>query len=159
MSAGTIEHRAVVQRIDGGMVTIAMNLASCASCSEGGACGIGKMASGRAATLLTLPAGGPLRVGDEVIVALPESRLTLAALFGYLFPAAAMLLGAAAGATVDGSDGAAALGAVGGFLAALAIGRLAIGRTPGLIPAPKLIRLVHQAGLSRHFAQEFDHER
>lgn len=59
----------------------------------------------------------------------------LSALLGYLFPAAAMLAGAWLGALSDGSDGAAALGAIAGFLAALAAARVVL----GLLPAPQPI--------------------
>lgn len=158
MNARTLEHRAVVQRVDGGKATVAMNPAACGSCGGGG-CGIGKMAGARAATLLTLPVSGAIRAGDVVIVALPESRLTMAAIFGYLAPVLAMLLGAGTGATLDGGDAATALGALAGFVVALAGGRLIIGRTPQLLPSPELIRLVHGAGLPRLSSQEFDNER
>ncbi|MER2518346.1 MAG: SoxR reducing system RseC family protein [Candidatus Accumulibacter phosphatis] len=152
-----IEHRAVVQRVEGGRAILAINLAACASCSQGG-CGIGKMGGGRP-TLLTLPVSGPLRAGDMVVVALPESRLSVAALIGYLFPVLAMLLGAGSAVSLDGSDAAAGLGAIAGLVVALSLGRLLIGRLPGLMPSPQLIRLVHQHRISSLSSQEFDHER
>ena len=139
MSTGMIEHRGIVQRVDGGKAIVAMETAGCSSCGQGSSCGIGKMASGRPATLLTLPVSGDVRAGDLVSIALPESKLSLSALLGYLFPAFAMLIGAWLGATLEGTDGATALGAIAGFLAALAIARLAIGLIPGLMPAPQLI--------------------
>jgi sigma-E factor negative regulatory protein RseC len=139
MSPGMIEHRGIVQRVDGGKAIVAMETAGCSSCGQGSSCGIGKMASGRPATLLTLPVSGDIRAGDVVSIALPESKLSLSALLGYLFPAFAMLIGAWLGATLEGTDGATALGAIAGFLGALAIARLAIGLIPGLMPAPQLI--------------------
>lgn len=139
MSAKMIEHRGIVQRIDGDRAIVAMETAGCSACGQGSSCGIGKMASGRPATLLTLPVSGNLKAGDQVSIGLPESRLTLAALLGYLFPAFAMLIGAWFGSLLDGSDGATALGAIVGFLGALAIARLVIGLIPGLMPAPQLI--------------------
>jgi sigma-E factor negative regulatory protein RseC len=139
MSTGMIEHRGIVQRVEGGKAIVAMETAGCSSCGQGSSCGIGKMASGRPATLLTLPVSGDVRAGDLVSIALPESKLSLSALLGYLFPAFAMLLGAWLGATLDGSDGATALGAIAGFLGALAIARVVIGLIPGLMPAPQLI--------------------
>lgn len=158
MSAAMIEHRAVVQSVDGGQASLAMTLAACGSCSGGG-CGVGKMASGRA-TLLTLPVCGALRAGDVVIVSLPESQLTMAALFGYFLPVLAMLIGAWSAATLaGGSDAATALGAVAGFVVALASSRLLSGRAPGLMPSPQLIRLVHPSTSSRLSSQESDHER
>lgn len=139
MSTDLIEHRGIVQRVEGGKAIVAMETAGCTSCGQGSSCGIGKMAAGRPATLLTLPVSGDIRAGDLVSIALPASRLSLSALLGYLFPAFAMLLGAWLGATLDGSDGATALGAIAGFLGALAIARVVIGLVPGLMPAPQLI--------------------
>lgn len=139
MSAGLIEHRGIVQRVEDGKALVAMETAGCASCGQGGSCGVGKMAAGRPATLLTLPVGPEVRAGDLVAIGLPQSRLTVSALLGYLFPAFAMLVGAAFGAGIDGSDGATALGAMAGFIGALAVARVAIGLMPGLMPAPRLI--------------------
>lgn len=141
MSAKMIEHRGIVQRVEGGKAIVAMETAGCSSCGQGSSCGIGKMAGGRPATLLTLPVGGDVKAGDLVLIGLPESRLTLSALLGYLFPAFAMLFGAWLGSLLEGSDGATALGAIAGFLVALAIARLVIGLAPGLLPAPQLIPL------------------
>lgn len=134
-----IEHRGIVQRVEGGKAIVAMETAGCSSCGQGSSCGIGKMAGGRPATLLTLPVSGDLKAGDMVSIGLPENRLTLAALLGYLFPAFAMLFGAGLGSVLEGSDGATALGAIVGFLAALIIARLGIGLIPGLLPTPQLI--------------------
>ena len=145
MTPGMVEHRGVVQRVEGNKAIVVMETGGCSSCGQGSRCGIGKMASGRAATLLTLPATADLRAGDLVCVALPESRLTISALLGYLFPAFAMLLGAWAGATLEGGDGGTAVGAIAGFLAALAIARVVIGLIPGLMPAPQLIPLSNQS--------------
>lgn len=139
MSPVMIEHRGIVQRVENGQAIVAMETAGCSSCGQGSSCGIGKMASGRPATLLTLPVSGEIKVGDRVMIGLPESRLTISALLGYLFPAFAMLLGAWLGSVIDGSDGGTALGAMVGFLSALVIARLAISLKPGLLPTPQLI--------------------
>lgn len=142
MSAKMIEHRGVVQRVDGNKAVVAMETAGCSSCGQGSSCGIGKMASGRPATLLTIPVSGDIKAGDFVLIGLPESKLTLSALLGYLFPAFAMLLGAWFGASIEeGSDAATALGAIAGFVAALVIARIVIGLVPNLLPAPQLIPL------------------
>lgn len=146
MSAKMIEHRGVVQRIDGNKAIVAMETAGCSSCGQGSSCGIGKLASGRPATLLTLPVGGDIKAGDFVLIGLPESKLTLSALLGYLFPAFAMLLGAWLGSTIeDGSDAATALGAIAGFVAALVIARIVIGLVPDMMPVPQLIPLSKQS--------------
>ena len=156
MSAKFIEHRGIVQRVEGGQAIVAMETSGCSSCKQGSSCGIGKMASGRAATLLTLPINGDIKAGDLVSIVLPENSVTLSALFGYLFPAMAMVFGAWFGATLDGSDGATALGAIGGFLGALALVRLVLLLAPGLMPAPQMIPLANDSKLSQ---QEFHHER
>jgi len=146
MSAKMIEHRGVVQRIDGSKAVVAMETAGCSSCGQGSSCGIGKMASGRPATLLTIPVSGDIKAGDFVLIGLPESKLTLSALLGYLFPAFAMLLGAGLGSTIeDGSDAATALGAIAGFVAALVIARVVIGLVPNLMPVPQLIPVSKQS--------------
>ena len=156
MSSQMIEHRGIVQRVADGKAIVAMETAGCSSCGQGSSCGIGKMASGRPATLLTLPVGGDIKAGDMVMIGLPASRLTFSALLGYLFPAFAMIFGAWLGSLSDGSDGATALGAMAGFLGALAIARIAIGLVPGLMPAPQLITTSPHSNLSQ---QEFHHER
>lgn len=130
------EHRGIVQRVADGRAIVAMESAGCHGCGQGG-----RMAVGRSATLLTLPAGEGVRVGDEVRIALPDSKLTAAALLGYLFPALVMIVGAWCGAVLDGSDGATALGAVVGFVGALGVARLTAGLLPDLLPAPRLIPL------------------
>ncbi len=145
MSATMIEHRGIVQRVEAGKAIVAMETAGCSSCGQGGSCGIGKMASGRPATLLTLPVSGDIKAGDMVMIALPASRLTFSALLGYLFPAFAMIFGAWLGSLLDGSDGATAVGAIAGFLGALAVARVAIGLVPSLMPAPKLIPISNQS--------------
>lgn len=151
MSADMIEHRGIVQRVEAGKAIVAMETAGCSSCGQGGSCGIGKMASGRPATLLTLPVSGDIKAGDMVMIALPASRLTFSAVLGYLFPAFTMIFGAWLGSLLDGSDGATALGAMAGFLGALAVARVAIGLVPGLMPAPQLIPISNQ---SRAFHKE-----
>jgi len=159
MSTTFIEHRGIVQRVEDGKAIVAMETAGCSSCSQSSGCGIGKMASGRTATLLTLPASPGIKAGDQVSIALPENRLTLSALFGYLFPAFAMLFGAWLGATVDGSDGATAIGAIAGFLGALLVLRILVGLVPGLMSVPKLDLLVNESGLSKLSLKELEHER
>ena len=142
MSARMIEHRGIVHRVDGGKDIVAMETAGCSSCGQGSSCGIGKMASGRPATMLTIPVSGDIKAGDLVLIGLPESKLTLSALLGYLFPAFAMLLGAWLGSSIEeGSDAATALGAI----AALVIARIAIGLVPNLMPVPQLIPVSKQS--------------
>lgn len=141
MATEIIEHRGIVQRIESGRAIVAMETGGCRSCGHGSSCGIGKMAEGRPATLLTLLATPGLQAGDEVRVALPQSRLTLSALVGYLFPAIAMLIGAGIGNALTDNDSATALGAICGFSCALIIARIAASLLPGLMPEPTLLPL------------------
>ena len=155
MSGKIIEHRGVVQRVEAGQAVVAMETAGCSSCGQSSGCGIGKMAGNRPALMLTLPVSGEVKAGDVVSIGLPASRLSLSALLGYLFPAFAMLVGAWLGSLLDGSDGATALGAMIGFLGALAVARVAVGLLPGLMPAPQLLPL---SSHSPSFHQEPHHE-
>jgi len=155
MGAHMIEHRGIVQRIEDGQALVAMETAGCSVCGQGRACGVGKMAAGRPATLLTIPVSGDIQVGDFVLIGLPESKLTLSALLGYLFPAFAMLVGAWLGASQEGSDGGTALGAIVGFLGALVVARVVIGLVSGLVAAPQLIPIQHQ---STAFPKEHYHD-
>jgi sigma-E factor negative regulatory protein RseC len=139
MSARMIEHRGIVQRVEGGKAIVAMETAGCSSCGQGSSCGIGKIAGDRRTTLLTLPVSGDIKAGDMVMIGLPGNSLAVSALLGYFFPVFAMLFGAWLGSLLEGSDGATALGASVGFLGALVIARQIIGLIPGVMPAPQLI--------------------
>lgn len=157
MSLPMIEHRGIVQRLEGGRAVVAMETAGCSSCGHGSSCGIGKLASGRPTTLLTVPVQEDVKVGDRVGITLPERQLSWSACLGYLFPAFAMLLGAGFGAALGGSDGATALGAMLGFLGALVIARIAIGFLPGVFQAPRLIPS-SSISQSAAYPQELHHE-
>lgn len=142
MSTNFIEHSGIVQAIADGRASIAIETSGCKRCSHGSACGISRMVGEpRNITVLTLEAPPHLRVGELVQVRLPESRVTLGALFGYLFPAIALLVGAGFGAALEGSDGGTALGAMAGFLAALTLARIGASALPDLLPAPELVPL------------------
>lgn len=155
MNSPANEHRGIVQRIENGHAIVAMETAGCASCGQGSHCGIGQLAGGRPATLVKLPAAPGIRAGDPVCIAMASGQLGRSALLGYLFPAFAMLLGGGLGTTISGSDGAAALGAMLGFVGALVLTRLAIAQLPALMPAPQMIPLSHPVQVAQ---QEFHHE-
>lgn len=139
MQPGLIEHAGIVQRIEGQRAIVAIETHGCASCGHGGHCGIGQLAKGRPATLLAVPIERALQPGEPVTIALPVSQLARSALLGYLLPALAMLLGAAAGGHLLGSDLATALGALSGLALAIAAARLALHHLPGLRPSLRLI--------------------
>lgn len=139
MSTAILEHAGVVQRIDAGKAVVAIETGGCSACGHLGGCGIGRLASGRSATLLTLPASAGMQAGDAVAVALPQAHLTNAALAGYLAPAVAMLAGAGLGSHLGGSDAMAAVGALVGFAVALLAARVAVRRFPALSTDPRLV--------------------
>lgn len=157
MSAGMVEHRGIVQHVADGKAIVAMETAGCGSCGHGSSCGVGRMAAGRQATLLTLPAGEGLRVGETVNIVIPERNLLALGLLGYLFPALALIIGAGLGASLGGSDAMTALGAIGGFLGALILVRVASALLPELLAPPQLIPL--SSPRFNVFQQELHHER
>lgn len=120
---GMIRHNGVVRAIADGQAHIAVVTAGCESCGHAGGCGIARLAGSRRETVMTLPAAG-LRIGQPVLLSLDETRLTRAALLGYLLPAALLLAGAVFGDTVAGGELAAPLGALFGLAAGLLLTRL-----------------------------------
>ena len=132
--------RGTVLAIHDGKATVRLdavpNGGGCSACAHGNSCGIGRLATlgknnekpARAMQLnLDAPAG--IQAGDEVHLLAPRVSLSQLALLGYVFPAVAMLLGAALGQTLYGSDGITALFSVFAFLLALTLARF-ISRRP-----------------------------
>ena len=166
MATRMVEHRGVIRRIEAGQAIVVMETAGCASCHQGSACGVGKMAAGRPATQLSIPVAEPLacqlKPGDYVVLGLPESRLSLSALLGYLFPAFAMLFGAGLATEISPHDGATALGAIVGFLSALLIARGVLHFLPHWMPAPQLLDFSTPVGMEGRvmdsYVKEFHHE-
>lgn len=163
--SGADEQRGVVRRIEDGRVVVAVEAAACGGCAHAGGCAAGRLAA-PGARLLTLPADAPrpihaplpvhaplpihapLRVGDSVRLIQPEGRIVLSAVLGYLLPAALLVVGAGFGATLSGSDGGTAFGAVCGFLLALAAAHGLLAVLPGLLPSPRAVPLSPPATLS-----------
>jgi sigma-E factor negative regulatory protein RseC len=136
-----VEHTAVVRRSGGGKVTLAVDTSGCDACGHGSACGLGKLAKGgsTSTTLLELKSDQEFRPGEAVSLQFPGSHMTATTLFGYLFPALALLAGAGLGMAWFGSDAASAIGALLGFLAALLIARISLPHLRRWIPEPRLI--------------------
>ncbi len=134
-----IEHAGIVESVSGGRALISVTTDGCDSCSHGGGCAMNKLVRNGKSTHMELPAPAGLHAGDHVILQLPESRMPLTAVLGYLVPALAVLAGAGFGNEVYGSDGAAMLGAIGGFLAAMAFARFVLPHIPGLLPMPDIV--------------------
>lgn len=158
MSAGLVEHRGVIRRIQDGRAVVAMDTGGCRSCGHGASCGIGKIAGDRPATLLSLQSSPGLKVGDIVAVTLSERRLNRSALFGYLMPAVGMLVGAWVGQALVGSDGASAAGACLGLCGALFVGRLGFERLPDLSAEPRMTPVAGQPLNSSMLSTESRHD-
>lgn len=88
-------------------------------------------------------------------LALPAGCSTRFAVFGYLLPACALLIGAGVGAAATGTEPGTALGAAVGFVSALVVARVATSLLPGAIPIPELISISHSTPI---FFQESHHE-
>ena len=135
-----IEHSAVVQFVRNGRATIAVNTDGCSSCGHSSGCGLSKLSKGDPTAMMEVDADGMV-AGDQVTLQLPSEHMTYTVLLGYLFPTLALLVGSGVAMEIFQTDGAAALGAIAGFLLALLIARLAVPFVLRLMPAPRLIPL------------------
>ncbi|MBK9956921.1 MAG: SoxR reducing system RseC family protein [Rhodocyclaceae bacterium] len=107
------EHEAVVMRLDGDHAWLDVAVASgCSSCTQGGCAGRAKRRPQRVRNTVGA------RVGQRVIVSVPEGAVLRATLWSYGLPLMLMLLGAASGLTLAGDAGAVA-GTVAGLLLSL----------------------------------------
>jgi positive regulator of sigma E activity len=125
--------RATVSAVGGdGLVDLTIDAASrCEGCT--GVCLWRRLP---VKTHARLPSSAPLRVGTEVLVALPQRYVLLSALLLHGLPWVALLAGAAAGAYVAGHD----LGAVAGAVLAV---------TFSIIMTPGLRRRLEKAAMER----------
>ncbi|TAN77021.1 MAG: Fis family transcriptional regulator [Magnetospirillum sp.] len=101
--------------------------ASCGTCSSVGLCSIGKDAGAArklAARRFELPGDLGLRVGERVVVGVRDDTLVKGAMTAYGVPLLAILAGGIAGQEMGGTDGMAALGALGGLIVGLLIARV-----------------------------------
>ena len=135
-----IEHSAVVQFVRNGRATIAVNTDGCSSCGHSSGCGLSKLSKGDPTAMMEVDADGMV-AGDQVTLQLPSEHMTYTVLLGSLFPTLALLVGSGVAMEIFQTDGAAALGAIAGFLLALLIARLAVPFVLRLMPAPRLIPL------------------
>ena len=117
------EHDAVVTRVDGNYAWLdVQDDSGCASCSQSDTCG--KRAK-REPQRVRNDIGA--RVGQRVILSVPQGAVLKATLWTYMLPLALVLVGAASGLTFAGDPGA-AVGAVAGLIVALGILRWAEAR-------------------------------
>lgn len=108
------ESEAIVTRLDGDHVWLEVNGGSaCSGCQQSAGCGLG---DGRGKPPQRLRNRIGARVGDVVIIGIPDGAVLRAACFSYLIPLALAIGGAAAGMSIGG-DGASVLGAALGLTA------------------------------------------
>ena len=85
MNSRLIEHRGVVQRVEGGKAVVAMETGGCASRPKQRLRRRPMAQATDPPYCSTLPVSAEIKPGDVVAITLPASRLTLSALLGYLF--------------------------------------------------------------------------
>lgn len=119
----SIEHDAVVTRVAGSYAWLDVNDdGGCSSCSQNEGCG--KRAKRKPQRVRNAVGA---RVGQRVILSVPQGAVLKATLWTYALPLLFMLVGAASGLTFAGDPGA-AVGAVAGLIVALGILRWAEAR-------------------------------
>ncbi len=154
-----IEQQGLIVAVSGEIASVRLGgKSACAACNAGKGCGAGIFGRllKRKPVVLELQNGPGARVGQSVMVGLPETLFLRLVFNFYLFPLLAGLAGAAIGHYVSvklqvdsaASDGLALLGAVlAGFLA-LMWKKRRIGRQPGEFPRKitvHLLRVVEQS--------------
>lgn len=115
------ESDAVVVRVEGEHAWVDIQT-NCSSCSSTG-CGLG---SGRSRAPQRVRNDVGARVGDQVMLAVPEGAVLRAVLFCYLLPVVLALAGGASGMAIGGEGGAIAgamLGLAGGWTSLRVFGR------------------------------------
>lgn len=108
------ESEATVIRVDGDHLWLGVDN-GCSGCDKISSCGAGDGRLQRVRNTIGA------RIGDRVVVTVPDGAVLKAALYSYLVPLLLALTGAAAGTSLDGDRG-----AVGGALVGLAAGWLAL---------------------------------
>ena len=138
-----IEHSAVVQFVKNGRATLSVSTDGCSSCGHSSGCGLSKLVKNDADSTTTMVVDDceGLHAGDKVTLQLAPEHMTYTVLLGYLFPTLALLVGSGVAMEVFQTDGAAALGAIAGFLIALLLARLAVPFVSRMMPAPRVIPL------------------
>lgn len=108
------ESEATVVRVDGDQLWLGVDN-GCSGCDKISSCGAGEGRVQRVRNTIGA------RIGDRVVVTVPDGAVLRAALYSYLVPLLLALVGAAAGTSLGGDRG-----AVGGTLVGLAGGWLAL---------------------------------
>ena len=117
----SVERVGRVVGFDGDQAKVLLEVDSaCGSCGSRGSCS----SEGKAMRVVRMPLPADTKLGDRVSVSTSASSVALAALLGYLLPAAALLVGAIVGASQAEGDIGAVLGAGAGLFVGLLLARL-----------------------------------
>lgn len=121
-----------VLAIESGEAVVALAPRGCAACVQKSACGIGRLTGAGRNAVVRVPACEDLQVGEAVAVGADAAMLARAAALAYLAPAVGIVGGCIAGDWASTTEAGAVLGALGGFVAGLAVVRLCAGRRQGV---------------------------
>jgi sigma-E factor negative regulatory protein RseC len=131
------ESDAVVTRLDGDYAWVDLQ-SGCTTCGESGGCGL---SDGKGKRPQRLPNGIGARVGDQVVLSVPDGAVLRAVLYCYLLPLA-MVLALAAGGMAIANESGAIFGALGGLVLGWSAMRTAGRREP--LPSMRLKHAVVQ---------------
>jgi sigma-E factor negative regulatory protein RseC len=131
------ESDAVVTRLDGDYAWVDLQ-SGCSTCGESGGCGLSDGKGRRQQRLIN---GIGARVGDHVILSVPDGAVLRAAFYCYLLPLAILLALAAGGMAIANETGA-ILGALSGLVLGWSAMRMAGRREP--LPSMRLKHAVVQ---------------
>lgn len=139
-----IETTARVVALDAHWVWVeTVRQSACGHCESAGSCATPVLAQlfGRARTRLQVPAGSGLKVGEEILIAIPSGTLVRASLVAYLLPLTVLVAAAGLATWLGASEATAALSGLAGLGTGLwASGRLTGGRSARERYRPVLVR-------------------
>lgn len=120
-----VEGVARVVSIDGGRAWLeAESTGACAGCSAKAGCASGSKTSRRVPRRFAMTNDFDGRIGDRIVVGIPEGALLRASATAYLLPLLTMLAAAVVAEGMGGGDAAAALAAAAGLGLGLLLARL-----------------------------------
>ncbi|AFL74655.1 SoxR reducing system RseC family protein [Thiocystis violascens] len=140
------EIASVVAVDDGGVWVETRRRSACGHCDSASVCGVSALAKlfgeGRNRLRIADPAG--LRLGDRVVIGIPDGTLVRASLIAYLLPVIALVAAAAIGTALHLAEGAVALFGLAGLGSGLWLG----GRITGGVAGRERYRptLIRRAG-------------
>ncbi|SMB26720.1 Positive regulator of sigma E activity [Sterolibacterium denitrificans] len=128
-SGGGVENRGIVTRVEGpyALVEVRPMSGGCGRCHEAGGCGsnlLNETLRPQSMNIYRLTNEIGARVGDVVMISVPEGAVLRVALLAYLLPVLCLIAGAAIGTSVYAEDRFALAGAVIGLMAGLLVLRL-----------------------------------